>query len=245
MRNIKLNIQYDGTRYKGWQRLGNEENTIQSKIERVLSELTSEEINLIASGRTDAGVHAYNQVANFKTNSEISNSMLIDYCYKYLPLDIVIKNAQDVNENFHSRYNIKRKIYTYKIYNDNLHDVFKRKFYYHIKDKLNVENMKKASSIFIGEHDFQSFTALKSKKKSTVREIYSINIQQQNNDIEIEFVGNGFLHKMVRILTGSLVEVGLERMTQEEIYNIMLKKDRSLAQPTAPAHGLFLKDVVY
>ena len=105
--------------------------------------------------------------------------------------------------------------------------------------------MKKASSIFIGEHDFQSFTALKSKKKSTVREIYSINIQQQNNDIEIEFVGNGFLHKMVRILTGSLVEVGLERMTQEEIYNIMLKKDRSLAQPTAPAHGLFLKDVVY
>ncbi|PRR75915.1 tRNA pseudouridine synthase A [Clostridium thermopalmarium DSM 5974] len=174
MRNIKLTIQYDGTKYKGWQRLGNENNTIQGKIEKVLGKITGENIELIGSGRTDAGVHAYNQIANFKTNSNISNEKLLEDCYKFLPLDIVIKKAEDVDDRFHARYNALEKIYTYKIYNDSTHDVFKRKYSYHVKEELNIEKMRESAFVFIGKHDFKSFTALKSKKKSTVREIYSI-----------------------------------------------------------------------
>ncbi|MFU0823989.1 tRNA pseudouridine(38-40) synthase TruA [Clostridium sp.] len=245
MRNIKLTIQYDGTKYKGWQKLGNENNTIQGKIEKVLTKITGENIELIGSGRTDAGVHAYNQIANFKTNSNISNEKLLEDCYKFLPLDIVIKNAEDVNDRFHARYNALEKIYTYKIYNDSTHDVFKRKYSYHVKEELNIEKMREAALVFIGRHDFKSFTALKSKKKSTIREIYSIDIIKNNADIDIVFRGNGFLYKMVRILTGTLVDAGLDKITPEDIKNIMEQKDRSIAPPTAPAHGLFLSEVIY
>lgn len=245
MRNIKLTIEYDGTRYKGWQRLGNDSNTIQAKIEKVLSELTNEEIELIGSGRTDAGVHAYNQIANFKTNSKISTDKIIDYCYKYLPQDIVVKNAEDVDENFHSRYNAKGKVYIYKIYNNRTHDVFKRKFFYHVSEKLDIDKMRDASLLFIGKHDFKSFTALKSKKKSTIKEIYSIDILNEDADIYIIYRGNGFLYKMIRIITGTLIEAGLGKITTDEIKHIFEQKDRSLAPPTAPSHGLFLKEVIY
>lgn len=245
MRNIKLTIQYDGTKYKGWQKLGNETNTIQSKIEKVLSEITGEEIELIGSGRTDAGVHAYNQIANFKTNCKTSNEKILEHCYRYLPLDIVVKNAEDVKDNFHSRYNAIEKVYTYKIYNNTTHDVFKRKYSYHIKEELDIEKMREAALLFIGKHDFKSFTALKSKKKSTVREIYSIDIIKNNNNLDIVFKGNGFLYKMVRILVGTLVEVGLRKITLNDISLIMEQKDRSMAPPTAPAHGLFLSNVIY
>ncbi|KOA20468.1 tRNA pseudouridine synthase A [Clostridium homopropionicum DSM 5847] len=245
MRNIKLTIQYDGSRYKGWQKLGNEDNTIQGKIEKVLRELTGEEIELIASGRTDAGVHAYNQIANFHTNSKILNKEILTYCYKYLPSDIVIKSLQEVANDFHSRYLAKKKIYIYKIYNGTFHDVFSRKYSYHVPEQLNIEIMKKAATIFIGKHDFKSFTALKSKKKSTIREIYSIDIVKKDNDIQIALNGNGFLHKMVRIIVGTLIQAGLEKITIEEIIEIMHKKDRSLASDTAPAHGLFLKEIIY
>jgi len=245
MRNIKLSIQYDGSRYKGWQRLGNEDNTIQGKIEKVLKELTNEEIELVASGRTDAGVHAYNQVTNFHTNSKVSNKELLNYCYKYLPSDIVIKTSEDVSKDFHSRYLVKEKIYIYKIYNDTFHDVFNKRYYYHVPEQLNIEIMKNAANVFIGKHDFKSFTALKSKKRSTIREIYSININKKGSEIEIIINGNGFLHKMVRILVGTLIQAGLGKITIEEILEIMDKKDRSFASDTAPAHGLFLKDIIY
>lgn len=245
MRNIKLTIQYDGSKYKGWQKLGNDTNTIQSKIERVLSEITEEDIELIGSGRTDAGVHAYNQVANFKTKSRISINKILELTYKYLPQDIVIKSAEEVHENFHSRYNAIEKIYTYKIYNHITHDVFKRKYSYHVKDELNIEKMREATLLFIGEHDFKSFTALKSKKKSTVREVYSIDVVKNNHNIDIVFKGNGFLYKMVRILAGTLVEAGLGNITLDEIKSIMEQRDRSIAPPTAPAQGLFLSEVIY
>jgi tRNA pseudouridine38-40 synthase len=245
MRNIKLNIQYDGTKYKGWQKLGDDTNTIQYKIEKVLSELTGEEIDLIASGRTDAGVHARNQIANFKTKSNVTNEEILDYCYRYLPLDIVVQKCENASWDFHSRYNAKKKIYTYKIYNNKFHDIFNRKYSHHVKERLDISKMRDMASLFIGEHDFKSFTALKSKKKSTVREIYSIDFIQNGKDIDIVFVGNGFLYKMIRILVGTLIEAGLNRITKEDVQKIMLEKDRSIAPPTAPSHGLFLTDVIY
>lgn len=245
MRNIKLTIQYDGTRYKGWQKLGNNDNTIQHKLECVLSELLGEEISLIASGRTDAGVHANMQVANFKTNSTKSNDTILKHCYKYLPQDIVVANAVDAGENFHSRYNVKKKIYTYNIYNSPVHDAFTRKYSYHVKETLDVKKMKEASKLFIGEHDFKSFTALKSKKKSTIKTVDSINFKKKGNNIEIIFTGNGFLYKMIRILVGTLINVGLGKLSIEDIQNIMNEKNREIAPETAPAHGLILTEVKY
>lgn len=245
MRNIKLSIQYDGTKYKGWQKLGDDNNTIQYKIEKVLSELTGEEIDLTASGRTDSGVHAYNQIANFKTKSNVSNEEILDYCYRYLPLDIVVQKCENATWDFHARYNAEKKIYTYKIYNHKFHDIFSRKYTYHVKEKLDINKMRAAAACFIGEHDFKSFTALKSKKKSTIREIYSIDILQNGKEIDIVFTGNGFLYKMIRILVGTLVEAGLNRITKEDIQKIMLEKDRSIAPPTAPSHGLSLTNVIY
>lgn len=245
MRNIRLTIQYDGTKFKGWQKLGDDTNTIQYKIEKVLRELTGETIELIASGRTDAGVHAYKQVANFKTNSKASNEEILDYCYRYLPLDIIVQKCEDVNINFHSRFDAKKKIYTYKIYNHRFHNVFKRKYSHHVKDKLDLNKMREVASTFIGEHDFKSFTALKSKKKSTVRKIYSIDITENNNEISIVFTGNGFLYKMIRILSGTLIEAGLGKISKKEVEKILFEKNRSFAPQTAPSQGLFLTDVIY
>lgn len=245
MRNIKLDIQYDGTRYQGWQRLGNNKNTLQEKIENILGLFTNENIELTASGRTDAGVHAENQVANFKTNSVASTEEIFNYCLQYLPKDIMVKKVEEVEENFHSRFNAKGKIYTYKICNNKTYNVFNRKYSYHIPEKLNIDNMKKAASFLIGENDFKSFTALKSKKKSTVRIIYSIDIKENDGDIDIILHGNGFLYKMVRIIVGTLIEVGLGNISYEDIPLILSSKNRANAGETAPAHGLFLSKVIY
>lgn len=245
MRNIKLTIQYDGSRYKGWQKLGNTENTIQAKIEAVLKTILEEDVDLIASGRTDAGVHAENQIANFHTNSKININKILNHCYKYLPSDIVIKNAKEVPDSFHSRYNVSKKVYTYKIYNAYFHDAFKRKYTYHVKEKLDIAAMKKAASVLVGTHDFKSFSATKSKKKSTVRTIHSIDFKVNQNNVDIVFTGNGFLYKMVRILTGTLLDAGLNKISPEEIQKILDAEDRSLAPSTAPANGLILTNVVY
>ncbi|WP_035292090.1 tRNA pseudouridine(38-40) synthase TruA [Clostridium sp. KNHs214] len=245
MRNIKLTIQYDGTKYQGWQRLGSTSNTIQQKMESILNLFTKEKVELICSGRTDAGVHAENAIANFKTNCTASTEDIFHYCNTYMPKDIVIKKVEEVDENFHSRYNAKAKIYTYKICNNVFHDVFTRKYSYHIPTKLNINKMREGASFLIGEHDFKSFTALKSKKKSTVRKIYSIDIMEVDGNIDMIFHGNGFLYKMVRILSGTLIEIGLGNISPNSIPNLLSLKDRSESGPTAPAHGLFLTRVIY
>jgi tRNA pseudouridine38-40 synthase len=245
MRNIKMTIEYDGGKYKGWQRQKSSDLTIQGKLEDVLSRMTEEELEVIGSGRTDAGVHAMNQIANFWTNSEMPLDMMVEYCYRYLPEDIVVKNAEEVPELFHSRYNAVSKTYLYKICYRKHHDVFNRKYSYHIDKQPNIEEMVKASSFLIGEYDFKSFTSLKSKKKSTVRKIYSIDISKNLGYIEINITGNGFLQSMVRIIIGTLLEVGYGNVKAAQIKEILKKKDRSLAGPPAPAHGLFLKEVKY
>lgn len=245
MRNIKLIIQYDGTRYKGWQRLGDSQMTIQGKIEDVLSKMTGEDIEIFGSGRTDAGVHALNQVANFKTNCKMTNNEILDYCYRYLPDDIVVKKVERASEKFHARYNVASKKYLYRIWNHKYHDPFMRKYIAHIPETLNLVNMRKAATCLVGEHDFSSFTTAKSKKKSRVRKVFAIDITKDDNIIEIMVEGSGFLHNMVRIIVGTLIEVGLGRMKPEEVSKILNKKDRGLAGPTAPAKGLLLYDVEY
>ncbi|GIM31780.1 tRNA pseudouridine(38-40) synthase TruA [Paraclostridium bifermentans] len=245
MRNIKITIEYDGSRYKGFQRLKDNDNTIQGKIEAVLSKMADEKIEIIGSGRTDMGVHAYNQVANFKTNFSLSVRKINDYLNNYLPEDIVIKNVEEVDERFHSRYNVKQKVYLYKINNAKTQDVFLRKYSTYIEKPLDIELMKKASEYLVGEHDFTSFASSKSKKKSNVREIHSITINKNKDMIDIFVEGNGFLYNMVRIIAGALIEVGLNKKTPEDIKLMLDAKDRSKASDTAPAKGLYLYSVKY
>ena len=245
MRNIKIVIEYDGTRYKGWQRLGDSDNTIQHKVEAVLSKMAEENIEIIGSGRTDAGVHATNQVANFRTECMMPDHKMRSYCYEYLPEDIVVKTVEEVDLNFHARYNAKVKKYVYNICNNKAHNVFTRKYDYHVPLPLNIENMRRASEILIGEHDFQSFTTLKTKKKSTIRNIYTINIVNDDGNIEISVQGNGFMKNMVRLIVGTLVEVGLGERPANEISDILDKKERKYAGHIAPAKGLFLEEVNY
>ncbi|MGX4600382.1 tRNA pseudouridine(38-40) synthase TruA [Faecalimicrobium sp. JNUCC 81] len=245
MKNIKMTIKYDGSRYKGFQRLQDNDMTIQGKIESVLSKMTDENIEIIGSGRTDMGVHAYGQVANFKTNSDMSIKKMEAYLYEYLPEDIVVTQLEEVEERFHSRYNAKSKVYLYKIYNNKVHDPFLRKYTTHISKRLDLDLMKEASQFLIGEHDFTSFASSKSKKKSNIRTIESISIQENNNVIEIYVEGDGFLYNMVRIIAGALLEVGLRKKSPQDIKDMLDAKDRTKASDTAPAKGLYLYKVKY
>ncbi len=245
MKNIKLIVQYDGSRYKGWQRLGDSDMTVQGKLEDVLSKMIGEKVEVFGSGRTDAGVHAFMQVANFKTNSQLSTKEILDYCYRYLPDDIVVKKVETAEDRFHSRHSAKSKRYLYRILNHQYHDPFTRKHVTHIQEILNIEAMEKAASYIIGEYDFSSFTTAKSKTKSRVRKIYDIDINKEGKVVEIMISGNGFLHNMMRIIVGTLIEVGLGRLKPGAVLDILNKKDRKLAGPTAPAKGLFLYDVEY
>ncbi len=243
MNNYKLIIQYDGRRYKGWQRLGNTENTIQGKIENILSEMLGEKIEIIGSSRTDAGVHAFNQVANFKTTQSLSELEVRDYLNRYLPQDIIIKEAVLVPESFHSRYNAKSKTYLYKIWNKEYPNPFMRKYSMYIDKRLNIIEMKKACQYFIGSHDFTTFSNAKSKKKSMVREIYSINIETNDGLLEIRVKGNGFLYNMVRKIVGTLIEVGLQKIDAESIPETINSKKRNQVSYLADPGGLYLEKI--
>lgn len=245
MRNIKITIQYDGSRYKGFQRLQDNDMTIQGKIEGVLSKMTNENIEIIGSGRTDMGVHAYGQVANFKTNSDMSLKKMQKYLTEYLPEDIVIKEIEEVEERFHSRYNVKAKTYLYKIDNNRYRSPFLRKYATHVDKQLDLDAMREASKVLLGEHDFTSFCSSKSKKKSNVRIIHSISVQEKDGIVSIYVDGNGFLYNMVRIIVGALIEVGLGKKTTEDIRMMLEEKNRAKASDTAPSKGLYLYKVVY
>ena len=245
MRNIKLTIMYDGKDFNGWQKQPNKLN-IQGTIEKVLSEMTGEEIELNASGRTDAGVHSFGQVANFKTNSKIPIEKFPIAINSKIKKSIVITNAEEVEERFHSRYNCKRKTYRYVIDNSEFPTPMYRYLEYHIPNKLNIEAMKNAVKYFEGEHDFKAFKSSGTSSKSSVRTIYKAEVKKaENNRIYIELTGNGFLYNMVRIISGTLVEVGLGKIKPEEIKTIIESKDRQKAGKTLPAHGLYLMNVNY
>lgn len=216
MRNIKLTIEYDGKDFNGWQKQPNKLN-IQGTIEQAIKSITGEDVELNASGRTDAGVHALGQVANFKTNSQIPIEKFAIAINSRLKKSIVIKKAEEVDERFHSRLNCKRKTYRYIINNSPYGTAIYRYLETHIPQKLNVEKMKKAVKYFIGEHDFKAFKASGTSSKSSVRTIYDAKIYQNGDKIYIELTGNGFLYNMVRIIAGTLVEVGLEKIEPEKL----------------------------
>mgnify|MGYP000337455130 CR=1 FL=1 len=244
MRNIKLTIEYDGKCYNGWQKQPNKLN-IQGEIEKAIYNITKEKVDLIGSGRTDAGVHALGQVANFKTDSQIPIEKLAIAINSQLKNSIVIKNAEEVNERFHSRYNAKQKTYRYIINNSKTGSAIYRNLEYCFPIKLDVEKMKKAAKYFEGEHDFKAFKSSGTSSKNSVRTIYKAEVKQDKERIIIELTGNGFLYNMVRIISGTLLDVGLGKILPEEIPNIIEEKNRQKAGKTLPPHGLYLVAVEY
>lgn len=238
-------IQYDGSRYDGWQKQGNTDNTIQGKLEAVLSRMTGEKIEIHGAGRTDAGVHAIGQVANFHTEKNLRTEEILNYTNQYLPDDIAVVSAEKVQERFHARLNATGKVYQYTVRNSIVPNVFTRKQEYQITQPLDIDAMNQASQYFVGSHDFKSFCSNKRYKKSTIRNIYDISITQVGTQIIFTWHGNGFLYNMVRILTGTLLEVGMGKRKPEEMCYILEGKNRELAGITAPAQGLCLVEVEY
>ena len=244
MRNIKLIIEYDGKQFNGWQKQPTKLN-IQGEIERAIGEITGEEIDLTASGRTDAGVHSLGQTANFKTNSNIPIEKFAIAINSKLKRSIVIKSAEEVDERFHSRLSCKEKTYRYVINNSEYGTAIYRNMEYCVPQKLDVETMQKAAKYFEGEHDFKAFKASGTSSKSSVRTIFKAEVTKHEDRIYIELTGNGFLYNMVRIISGTLLDVGIGKIKPEEITEIIESKQRTRAGKTLPAHGLCLMEVNY
>lgn len=243
--NYKLIISYDGTRYFGWESQTTTDMTIQGKLQNVLSLMTGEPVKIIGAGRTDAGVHARAMVANVSLNTELTAEAIRDYMNQYLPEDICIEEVRIASDRFHSRYNAIGKTYCYTCYIGDAKPVFDRKYVYIPPEAPNVELMRKAAEYLIGEHDFASFCAKAQKKKSTVRKVDRIDIVEESGYLRLTYHGNGFLYNMVRILTGTLLEVGFGKRTPESMVELLEAKNRKLAGYTAPAQGLCLMKVDY
>lgn len=245
MRNIKLVIEYDGKDFNGWQKQPNKLN-IQGELERAIMEITKEDnIELNASGRTDAGVHALGQVANFKTNSNIPVEKFPIAINTKVKKSIVVKSAEEMPERFHSRYNCKQKTYRYIINNSEYGSAIYRNQECHIPQKLDIDAMKKAIKYFEGEHDFKGFKASGTSSKNSVRKIFKTNIEVHDERIFIELTGSGFLYNMVRIISGTLVDVGLGKIAPDSIPEIIESGDRTRAGKTLPPQGLYLLKVEY
>ena len=245
MYNYKLTIQYDGTRYRGWQVQVNTDQTIQGKLEGVLSRLTGQLVEVHGSGRTDAGVHALGQVANVKLPHPVEPSELLGELNRYLPADIGVIAAEPAPERFHARLNARSKTYRYRIWNSAIPNVLERSYLYVLPESLDVAAMERAAADLVGTHDFRSFCGLKRFKKSTVRTITDIAITQDGAEMRLEFTGNGFLMRMVRILAGTLVEVGLGQRAADSMPAVLAAQDRAAAGPALPAQGLALVRVEY
>ncbi len=247
MRNFRILVQYEGTRYQGWQRQDSTGNTIQGKLEMILAKMTGLDfVQVDGSGRTDAGVHARGQVANFKIDTALSAQEVMDYLNHYLPEDIGVTSIQEVPERFHSRLSAKGKTYCYRIWNSSLPCVFERRYVYELPEQLDLDAMRAAASCFVGKHDFKAFTSNKKSKKSTVRTIDAIQIENVGKEIVITYSGDGFLYHMVRILTGTLIEVGLGQRSPASVGALLAQNAaRELSGVLVPAKGLCLVEVRY
>ena len=245
MRNLKVTLQYEGTRYQGWQKQESTDNTIQGKLEALLSKMAGTKVEIQGSGRTDAGVHAAGQVANFHLDTDQSPSQIMDYMNFYLPEDIAVISIEEVPERFHSRLNAKGKTYLYRVINSPVPHIFDRKYAWTVEEKLDVDAMRKAAAFLEGTHDYKAFTSLKKSKKSTVRTVERILIEEVEDEIRFTFNGDGFLYHMVRIMMGTLIEVGLHKKKPEEITGIFEKGLRENAGELVPAKGLTLLEVRY
>lgn len=244
MRNIKLIIEYHGRGFNGWQKQPDKLN-IQGEIERAIEEITGEKVDLTASGRTDAGVHSFGQTANFKIEGNFPVEKFPIALNSKLKNSIRIRSAEEMDERFHSRFSVKSKKYRYVINNSPYGSAIFRELEFHIPQKLDVEKMKEAAKYFEGEHDFKAFKASGTSSKSSVRTIYSAEVIEDGERIKIELSGNGFLYNMVRIISGTLVDVGLGKIEPSQIAEIIEQKDRKLAGKTLPPQGLYLVEVKY
>lgn len=246
--NYKFTISYDGTRYQGWEHQPSTDMTIQGKLENVLARMVEDEtaaVELIGAGRTDAGVHAKAMIANSFLDTGLEADEIRDYMNRYLPDDICIKEVRIASDRFHSRYNAVGKTYRYTCFTGPLKPVFDRKYVYYIEETPDIESMKKAAEILKGEHDFRSFCSNPRMKKSTVRKVDRIDIVKKGAYITFTYHGTGFLQYMVRILTGTLLEVGFGKRTPESMSELLEAKDRRRAGATAPAQGLTMIGVDY
>ena len=243
--NSRMVIQYDGARYKGWQRQSSGNDTIQGRIEQVLSKRMNRVIQIDGAGRTDAGVHAMAQIANVHLEETLDVHELKVYLNEYLPQDIRIMNVDIAGERFHSRLNATGKVYEYHLLKRDCYDVFRRKYCWQMTEELHLDSMREAAGYLLGEHDFRAFCTKASKKKSTIRRIDAIDMIETEDRIVLHYEGNGFLYNMIRILTGTLVEVGEGKREAASVTEVLRCGQRRFAGETAPAQGLFLTKVKY
>jgi len=245
MRNFKLTLCYDGGRYQGWQRQGNTPGTIQEKLETLLSRLLGQPVEVAGSGRTDAGVHARAQVCSFRAETEKSCAELLDALRAYLPEDIGAISLEEAPPRFHARLSCREKTYVYRVWNRPEPNVFARRYVYAFPAPLDREAMRRAAALLVGEHDFSAFCTAKGKKKSAVRNLRRIALEEADGELRLVFTGDGFLYNMVRILTGTLLEVGSGRRSVESVREALESRSRPAAGFTAPARGLTLWEVKY
>lgn len=244
-KNYKMTIEYDGTRYKGWQSQKSTDVTIQGKLNHVFSELEGKNVQVQGSGRTDAGVHALGQVANVRLSVEKTIPEILEYVNQYLPEDIGVIEMKEASERFHARLSAVKKTYCYRIYNSNLPNVFERKWMCQIEEPLDVAAMEEGAQYLEGTHDFSAFCRHVQKKKSTVRTIFKLQVVKKGKEIDILVTGNGFLHNMVRIIAGTLVEIGQGSRKPLEIVELLEGGVRAKSGITMPAKGLILLGVEY
>ena len=244
MRNIRLLISYDGTRYRGWQRLPGTDQTIQGKLEQVLSRILGERIEISGSGRTDAGAHALAQVANFHCESTMPCDEILSQMRRYLPEDIGIESCEEASPRFHARLNCRTKTYRYRIWNSEKPCVFQRRYVYVMADELDLDAMRRAAQLLLGEHDFSAFCANAKMKKSTQRRLDELKLERIGEELVLTATGDGFLYNMVRILVGTLIEVGLRQRQPDSVTQLFGAK-REEAGYLVPAQGLCLVEVTY
>lgn len=245
MKNFKMILQYEGTRYQGWQHQESTENTIQGKLEAILTKLCGSKTQVNGAGRTDAGVHAYGQAANFHMDTTKTAEEIMQYMNQYLPEDIAVIDIAEVPQRFHSRLHAKGKTYCYRVLNSGIPHIFDRRYVYQDAQKLDLNAMKLAASALTGKHDFKSFTSAKRGRKSTVRTIESINIERVGEEIRFTYQGDGFLYHMVRIITGTLLEIGCGKRDAKTMQELLAAEDRAQAGFLVPACGLALLEVRY
>lgn len=244
-KNYKLKISYDGSRYYGWEHQPDRE-TIQGKLEKVLSKMCQEvPVDVIGAGRTDAGVHAKAMIANVHLDTDMTPGEILTYCNRYLPDDIAVLEVKEASERFHARYKAVGKVYRYTCFDGPVKPVFDRKYYTALSQELDIEKMQQAARYLEGQHDYKSFCGNSRMKKSTVRIVDGITICRRKGYVYLTFHGTGFLQNMVRIMVGTLLEVGMGRLNPDQVKDILEAKDRKQAGPTAPAKGLCLIKVEY
>ena len=245
MQNYKLTLSYDGTRYRGWQKQGNTAQTVQAKLEALLSRALGQKVEIAGSGRTDAGVHARRQVCSFRAETDKSCAELLALLREYLPEDIGALALEKAPERFHARLSAVRKTYVYRVWNSDAPCVFERKYVYVEPRSLDLDAMRRAAADVCGRHEFSAFSTGKKTGRAATRTVESVAIERCGEEVRFTFTGDGFLYNMVRILTGTLLEVGLGDRRPDEMAEILASHSRARAGFTAPAQGLFLWDVTY